>query len=149
MSSYERFGPHLRSILAKRSLTELSEQPVADWRLRDHSQVLYSIFPVNQLLVQADHFAWIQLEPLSASSTRIRLSTLAPADRLESDADLAHWAKNHAITRKTLAEDFVIGESIQSGLESGANEHLRFGRFEGALADFNATVDSRLQAATP
>ncbi len=144
LSSYRLFGPHMRSILAKRTLAEMPEQPDDSWRLRDHAQLLYSIFPSNQFLVQADHFAWIQAEPLSASSTLIRLSTLAPKDRLESEEDLAHWAKNHAITSKTLAEDFVIGESIQSGLETGANDHLTFGRFEGALAEFNRVVDERL-----
>ncbi len=144
LSSYERFGPHMRSILAKRSLTELADQPEEAWRLRDHAQVLYSIFPTNQFLVQSDHFAWIQMEPLSATSTRIRLNTLAPSDRLEREEDLAHWAKNHDITQTTLAEDFDIGESIQAGLESGANEHLTFGRFEGALAAFNREVERQL-----
>ena len=96
------------------------------------------------MLLQSDHFAWIRIEPLSASSTRIQLSTLAPKDRLDSDEDLAHWAKNHAITLKTLTEDFEIGESIQAGLESGANDHLTFGRFEGALAEFNRCVGERL-----
>ena len=86
------------------------------------------------------------MEPLSATSTRIRLKSLAPKDRLNSDDDLAHWAKNHAITLETLSEDFEIGESIQSGLESGANEYLTFGRFEGALADFNRFVNDRLQS---
>ena len=110
LSSYMCFGPHLRSVLAKRTLTELGEQPTDTWQLREHAQLLYTIFPINLFLVQADHVAWIQLEPLSASSTRIRLSTLAPQDRLESESDLAHWARNHEITRTTLAEDFDIGE---------------------------------------
>ena len=145
LSSYQSFGPHLRSVLARRSLAGLAEEPVDSWRLRDHTQVLYSIFPVSQFLVQADHFAWIHIEPLSATSTRIRMSTLAPADRIEREQDLAHWARNHAITVETLSEDFDIGESIQAGLESGANEHLRFGRFEGALAEFNRSVNRRLQ----
>lgn len=144
LSSYRRFGPHLRSIFGKQSLTELAQQPVDDWRLRDHAQILYSIFPTTQLLVQADHVAWLQLDPLTASSTRIRVNTLVPKDRLESEEDLAHWEKNHAITMKTLAEDFAIGESIQAGLESGANERLTFGRFEGALAEFKQSVESRL-----
>ncbi len=144
LSSYEAFGPHLRSVLARRSLAELRDQPEDQWRLRDHSQVLYSLFPVNQLLVQADHFVWVQSEPLSASQTRLRLSTLAPRDRLDTDDDRLHWQKNHAITRTTLTEDFVIGESIQSGLNSGANETLTFGRFEGALARFNESVMDRL-----
>ncbi len=144
LSSYESFGPHMRSILAKRSLAELADQPEDAWRLRDHAQVLYSIFPTNQFLVQSDHFAWIQMEPLSATSTALRINTLAPGDRLETDEDLSHWAKNHEITLTTLKEDFDIGESIQAGLESGANEQLTFGRFEGALAEFNRAVDSRL-----
>ncbi len=63
---------------------------------------------------------------------------------MESEADLARWAKNHAITLTTLNEDFDIGESIQAGLESGANEHLTFGRFEGALAVFNRSVEQTL-----
>ncbi len=145
LSTYRSFGPHMRSVLAKRTLADLTDEPVETWRLRDHAQVLYSIFPTNQFLVQSDHFAWIQSEPLSANSTRVRLSTLAPRDRLETEADRAHWAKNHAITTKTLAEDFDIGESIQSGLESGANDRLNFGRFEGALADFNEVVDRYLE----
>ncbi|MEM1175081.1 MAG: SRPBCC family protein [Pseudomonadota bacterium] len=144
LSSYRMFGPHMRSVLARRTLPGLLDQPEDSWRIRDHAQVLYSVFPLNQFLVQSDHFAWIQMVPLNAAQTRVRVSTMAPADRLELDEDLRHWAKNHEITMATLAEDFVIGESIQSGLESGANTHLTFGRFEGALADFNRSVDAQL-----
>jgi len=35
-------------------------------------------------------------------------------------------------------------EIDQSGLASGANEHLNFGRFEGALTKFNALVDEAI-----
>lgn len=41
----------------------------------------------------------------------------------------------------TLAEGFVVGEGIQSGLGSGANRQLTFGRFEGALQRFNSAVE--------
>ena len=46
----------------------------------------------------------------------------------------------------TLDEDFVIGESIQANLNSGANNVLTFGRFEGALTQFNETVEARVNA---
>lgn len=144
LSSYACFGPHLRSVLAKRTLTDLTGEPDDAWRLRDHAQLLYTVFPTNSFLVQSDHLAWIQLEPLDAATTRVRLSTVVPADRVSSDDDLAHWAKNHDITVRTLTEDFEIGERIQSGLASGANERLTFGRFEGALEKFNASVERRL-----
>ena len=140
LSTYRTFGPHLRSILARRSITELRDRPQDQWRLREHAQVLYTLFPTSQLLVQRDHVAWVRLEPLAADATRLWLGTLAPEDRLDAEEDLAHWAKNHGITLTTLAEDFDIAESIQEGLDSGANDHLTFARFEGALGRFNETV---------
>ncbi|MEM1229929.1 MAG: SRPBCC family protein [Pseudomonadota bacterium] len=141
LSSYEPFGVHLRSVLPRNSLFERGDPSSENWELREHAQLLYSLFPVNQLLVQPDHIAWIQLMPIAANATRVRLATLVPQSRMESSADLAHWAHNHEITRTTLDEDFALGESIQSGLASGANERLTFGRFEGALAAFNDTVE--------
>lgn len=142
LSSYRLFGPHMRSILARKSLAELPDMPEDRWQIREHAQVLYSMFPLNQWLVQSDHFAWIQMDPLEPGATRVRISTLAPTDR--ADEDRAHWLRNHEITLETLAEDFAISESIQAGLASGANTHLTFGRFEGALGDFHRSVDLRL-----
>ncbi|MEM1262523.1 MAG: SRPBCC family protein [Pseudomonadota bacterium] len=144
LSSYRTIGPHLRSILARRTMPDLAETPENTWRLRDHAQVLYTIMPTTQLLVQSDHIACLQLEPLGPGRTRIRSSTLAPADRLESDDDIEHWVKNHTILMDTIREDFTIGESIQSGLNSGANQQLTFGRFEGALAAFNRLVAEQM-----
>ena len=145
LSTYQCYGRHLRSVLARRTLAELRDQPTEQWRLRDHAQVLYTLFPVTSLLVQSDHCAWIRLEPLSAGSTRIRINTLVPRDRMTDPDDLAHWARNHQITLDTLDEDFDIGERIQAGLDSGANEHLTFGRFEGALAAFNDSVEAAMR----
>ena len=42
------------------------------------------------------------------------------------------------------AQDFAIARTIQHGLASGANEHLRFGLFEGAIAHFHRTLDAAL-----
>ena len=115
-----------------------------EWRLRDHAQLLYTLFPASALLVQSDHISWIHFEPLAVDATRIRLCTLVPGNRTELAEDLEHWKKNHKITVDTLTEDFEIGESIQSGLASGANQQLTFGRFEGALAQFNSIVGEHL-----
>ena len=54
------------------------------------------------------------------------------------------WQLNHELTVRTLKEDFAIGEGIQRGLQSGANEHLNYGRFEGALDRFNRSVDAAI-----
>lgn len=144
LSSYQMLGPHIRSILAKASLKSLQETEENKWRLRDHAQVLYSVFPLNSFLVQPDHFTWIQLKPVSVDRTQVYIHTLAPENRCSSEGDLAHWHKNHQISVETLKEDFEIGESIQSGLQSGANQSLMFGRFEGALAKFNQQINQLL-----
>ncbi|NIO38784.1 MAG: ring-hydroxylating oxygenase subunit alpha, partial [Burkholderiales bacterium] len=104
----------------------------------------YTIFPATQIVVVQDHIEAIQYEPLSAASTNVRFLMLAPQDRLVREDDLAHWANNQQMTCNTLDEDFSIGENIQAGLKTGANEALTFGRFEGALAAFNENVNSRL-----
>ena len=68
---------------------------------------------------------------------------------LPADAETAsYWRKNHDITVRALAEDFAIGESKQSGLPSGANDELRFGRLEGALDRINRIVDRKMNART-
>ena len=88
------------------------------------------------------------IQSVAAKQNEPPIWTLAPEDRVERDEDLAHWAKNHDITRTTLSEDFDIAERIQDGLDSGANEHLTFGRFEGALGRFNASVRQAIGGAS-
>lgn len=141
MSSYQAFGAHLRSVLPRTTLPSLRDTPHADWSLLQHANVLYSLFPGSQFLVQEDHFVWIQGNPISADRTRLRLVTMVPGDAM---GRTAYWERHHALTVTTLMEDFALAEGIQRGLASGANAHLNFGRFEGALAHFNASVDAAI-----
>ena len=78
LSSYQSFGPHMRAVLARTSMAELTDGERSDWRIRDHANVLYTLFPTSQLLVMQDHIAWISSEPLSAFETKLRIVTLAP-----------------------------------------------------------------------
>ena len=141
LSTYQILGSHMRSVLMRSSMHTLNSSNRSTWRLRDHANIIYTFFPLTQLLVQQDHVVWINSNPIGPDQTELRLVTLAPKSKLN---EKAYWAKNHAITTTTLAEDFAIGESIQSGLSSGANQVLTFGRFEGALKTFNDLVDSYL-----
>lgn len=142
LSSFESFGDHLRSILPRAGIEALSVNEDDARSIRDHANILYSFFPVSQILVMPDHLVWIHSEPLAAERTRLRIHTLAPR---ASDDD-AHWRRNHDITVATLTEDGEIGESIQAVIGSGANEVFHFGRFEGALARFNRCIDRYVEA---
>ena len=124
-------------------------QPKESWSLRRETNLVYSVFPSAQLLIQEDHVVWVQGLPLAPDRAMVRIATLTPADFDPTDTEAAlHWRKNHDITVRTLAEDFAIGESIQSGLASGANDELHFGRFEGALDRFNRIVEREIDAGT-
>ena len=147
LSSYRVFGRHIRSVLARTRLDAMMEQPRASWSIRRATNLVYTVFPSALLLVQEDHVVWVRILPLAPDRSMVRVATLAPADFDPDDAEAAlHWRKNHDITVRTLAEDFAIGENIQCGLLSGANDELRFGRFEGALDHFNRTVEREIEA---
>lgn len=144
LSTYQSFSPHLRSVLPRATLKDLRETEPGTWRLRDHANILYTLFPNCQLLVQQDHIVWISSEPLAAGRTKLRIATLAPTTG-EHGGNTAYWQRNHQITTTTLDEDFHIGASIQQQLESGGTQELLFGRFEGALTTFKAVVREHLR----
>ncbi len=142
LSTYRQFGPHIRSVLARTTIDELIEMPRRDWKIRNHANLLYTVFPASAILVLHDHVAWIHLVPLASDRTHIRCVTLIPksAGPLTEKAE-RHWQKNHDLTVSTLKEDFELGEQIQAGFSLGVNDALTFGRFEGALDRFNGAVE--------
>ena len=145
LSTYRCFGSHMRSVLPRKSMASLAGEARETWRLRDHANVLYTLFPANQLLVMQDHIMWIRLEPIAAGETEIRLATLAPISGADAAGkDDEHWKRNHDITTTTLDEDFAIGVGIQSNAMSGAMSQVLFGRFEGALDQLNRTIEGHL-----
>ncbi|MEL7462793.1 MAG: SRPBCC family protein [Pseudomonadota bacterium] len=144
LSTYAMFGPHIRSVLPRTTMTDLREVPEADWRIRRDANLLYVLTPSVQLLVQQDHVVWINAEPVSEGVTKLRLATLVPQDSPETEETAAHWRKNHQITHVTLMEDFELGEEVQYGFASHGNPSHLFGRFEGALNRFNLTVEEMI-----
>lgn len=144
LSSYALFGPHMRSVLPRVTFTDLRERPETEWSIRREANLLYTVFPTSQFLVQQDHTVWVRLEPLAADRTEVRIATLAPREEAQTEERARHWARNQAITKATLIEDFEIGAEIQQGFASRANDHHLFGRFEGALDRFNRTVEASL-----
>lgn len=144
LSTYRLFGPHIRSVLPRTTMTDLRDVPEEDWRIRRDANLLYVLTPNVQLLVQQDHIVWIHAEPVSEGATKLRLMTLVPRDSPATEEMDAHWRKNHQITHVTLMEDFDLGEEVQSGFASRGNPSHLFGRFEGALNRFNLAVEELL-----
>ncbi|MEM6621809.1 MAG: SRPBCC family protein [Pseudomonadota bacterium] len=146
LSTYEMLGGHVRSVLARRSVDDLAGMPRDQWSIRQHANLLYTLIPGPIFLVQSDHVVFLQILPEAVDQTTVRMVTLRPSAPLDDKAE-RYWTRNHALTEETLYEDFEIGEKIQAGLASGANECLTFGRYEGALDRYNTEVEAALMPA--
>ncbi|MCB9746049.1 MAG: Rieske 2Fe-2S domain-containing protein [Alphaproteobacteria bacterium] len=141
-STWARLGAHLRSVLPRRSVAALAELPEDQWRIREHTHLVYTLHPNAMLLLQRAHFDLVLLRPLAVDRTQVEVWTLGPSPA--SPEQQGYLEKNHAISVRTLDEDFVLAEQIQRGLATPANTHLRFGRFEGALTDWHRQLEGLL-----
>ena len=144
------FDLHTRTILPFANIGELEQKPEAEWSLRDSSHILYSLFPMGSFLVESDHVVWVQSRPIGVAETEITVATLVPDDpKTISDKARDYWQKNHDITVTVLNEDFSLGEEIQSGFASDANDTLCFGRNEGSLQLLNEKIERLLEGSEP
>lgn len=144
LSTYRQFGPHLRSVLPRNAMPDLRDVPEDQWDLRKDANIVYTIMPNTQMLVQQDHYVWFHMEPVSEQLTRFRMSTVVPKDAAQTDEMAKHWKRNHMISVMALKEDFELGEEVQAGFASRGNPSHLFGRFEGALNRFNLTVEEMI-----
>jgi len=128
-------------VLPRRSLRGLDLAKMETGVIRQYANILYTLMPTCQLLVQQDHIVWINAMPLAPNRTLLRLVTLASA----TSAGQEYWDKNHDITLATLGEDFAIAEGIQGNLDGGLEQTLHFGRYESGLGVFNSLVESALK----
>ncbi|MCG8518911.1 MAG: aromatic ring-hydroxylating dioxygenase subunit alpha [Pseudomonadales bacterium] len=144
----DQLGAHFRVVMPTERLRDVTRDSLGEARLRDIAHIVYGLAPQTTLLVQKAHIDWIQMIPVSADETDIVITSLIPTPPAAlSEEALNHWQRNMAISIATLDEDFELGESIQAGLTSGANQSLTFGRNEGALEAYNRWVEERLEAA--
>ena len=144
-SQQARVSQHFRVIMPTRAIEQTAKTSPERGSLRDLSHTVFVVVPQSTFLVQERHIDWVQIRPLALDRSEIIVTSLVPAEGGQiAESELSHWQKNFDITLTTLDEEFVLGESIHSGLASGANDALRFGRNEGLLDAFNLWVDEQL-----
>jgi phenylpropionate dioxygenase-like ring-hydroxylating dioxygenase large terminal subunit len=141
----DQIGPHFRVVMPNKRLQQMADLPEDQWHLRESSHTLFSLFPGDSLLLQRDHLDWINMRPLSPSSTEITITSLVPGDPAQmSEEEYDFWRRNLAITDQVLSEDWALGEGIQRSLESGAVRELIYGSNEWALGAFHQAIEKRL-----
>ena len=146
ISTFEFLGDHTRTVLPKLSVLGLAQQHESEWDIREHTHLVYAVSPNATILMQERHFELIIMTPMSVDQTRIEIVTVIPKPGPDGYSEKAKsfWGANHAFTKKTLHEDFELGEQIQRGMSTEANEFFRFARFEGALTRWHQRLNEKL-----
>ncbi|HEY0641763.1 MAG TPA: SRPBCC family protein [Pseudonocardiaceae bacterium] len=140
---FDSFGPHLRSILPKRSINFVERTERSERRLLSVANVIHTVFPNETVLHQSDHFLWITAHPLGPARTLVKLRLIVPRGSVETDgAEL--WEANRELTYQVQYEDLEIYREIQIGLATGANTEHCLGTQEYALRRFNDAIESYL-----
>ncbi|MBI3770720.1 MAG: aromatic ring-hydroxylating dioxygenase subunit alpha [Deltaproteobacteria bacterium] len=138
-------GPHVRSLAARRAAKALVGTPPSAWDLREHFTFTHFVFPNSVFIFHPDYVSHITVFPVDADHVRWVHAMLVPSAVATEDRR-PHWDRTLALIEETVfqREDLFAAEGIQTGLRSGANQSVTFGRLESALHHFHATIERSL-----
>lgn len=142
----DAFGPHHRMIAVRRSFEQMRDQPAAAREFLKHTIELYTLFPNTVFVHQADHVeAWRMFpDPERVDRCVVELALYTP-EPATTDKARAYWQKNLDLALDAVdTEDFRLGEGMQVGFASGAQDAVTFGRNEPGLIHFYRTLAAAL-----
>ena len=120
-----------------------ADVPPAARRVKGLVTFVYHLFPNVLISILSHHSVMVVLEPLAVDRTRMVSYVLS--DRGDDPAALETSCRDVKFVSETGAvEDREVVCAIQRGLESGANDHFTFGKFEGLIAHFHRQLTASL-----
>jgi phenylpropionate dioxygenase-like ring-hydroxylating dioxygenase large terminal subunit len=131
---FDSFGPHHRLIFPLNSILALENEPEDQWDPFQNMVVIYALFPNIVLSVTIANGELFRIYPgetpgrsitVHQNSTPLDISEESVAAGAQAVFDYAH-----ATVRD---EDYRLVAGLQANLESGARDHLLFGRNEPGL----------------
>ncbi|ORW97118.1 (2Fe-2S)-binding protein [Mycobacterium sp. IEC1808] len=131
---FDAFGPHHRLIFPLNAILDLDDIPEEQWDPFHNMVVIYALFPNIVLSVTIANGELFRIYPGDRPGRSITVhQNSTPLDL--SDESVAAGARAvfeyaHATVRD---EDYRLAEGLQANLESGARDHLVFGRNEPGL----------------
>ena len=137
---FDRLTPHLRAASARRAIHE------PDAPVRDQMTVSYLVFPATIMVVHPDFFSCMSMIPQGPRAFRWIHDMLVPAARAD---ETDHWQRSFELIEDGVfaKEDIAVAVKMQTGLDSGANDALTFGRLEQAAAWFHHDLIAMLDVA--
>jgi Ring hydroxylating alpha subunit (catalytic domain) len=137
----DAFGVHHRMVAVRRSLDELTDRREAERDFLRHTIELYTLFPNTVFVYQADHLeVWRMFPGDRPDRCTVHLALYVPEPAVTETAR-RHWTANLQLAIDAVdTEDFRLGEGIQRGFGSGAQDHVTYGRNEPALIHFHRSL---------
>ncbi|MCW2661272.1 MAG: rieske (2Fe-2S) protein [Mycobacterium sp.] len=131
---FDAYGPHHRLIFPLNTILELDNLPEEQWDPFHNMVVIYALFPNIVLSVTIANGELFRIYPGDRPGTSITVhQNSTPLDLSEESVAAgaqAVFEYAHATVRD---EDYRLVEGLQANLESGARDHLVFGRNEPGL----------------
>ena len=145
----EPFGRHCRVTYPFRRIRKLAEVAPTKRRVDGLLTYVYHLFPNALVTVLSRHTNLVVLEPQGTDRTLEISYTLADVRGANEEARIAVLRDADFVREVGAAEDREVITAIQKSLGSGANQHLTFGHFEGALTHLHRNLaDARSQASS-
>ena len=133
--------PHVRHAVPLPKVAQLADVDPSKWDYRPNFMTQNYLFPCNFAQVMTDHIYIHSIFPTGVGTCVFKCMMLIP-EAPETDRATRHWQKNYEVVRTVFGEDFDIGENIQKGLASGANQDFVFGRYEYGLHLGRKAIDN-------
>jgi len=143
-SVHLNFEPHVRHAVPLPSVTVLRDQDPGTWDYRAHFMTQNYLFPANFVQVMTDHVYIHTIIPTGPGTCVFQCMMLIAETPATEKAE-RYWQKNYDLIRVVFNEDFVIGEGIQKGLNTGANQSFTFGKYECGLHFGQKAIDDALR----
>jgi phenylpropionate dioxygenase-like ring-hydroxylating dioxygenase large terminal subunit len=145
---FDSYGPHHRLIFPLNAILELDGVPEEQWDPFHNMVVIYALFPNIVLSVTIANGELFRIYPGDApgrSTTVHQNSTpLDISDESVAAGAQAVFEYAHATVRD---EDYRLVAGLQANLQSGARDHLVFGRNEPGLQHRHITWAQALESA--
>jgi nitrite reductase/ring-hydroxylating ferredoxin subunit len=137
---FDSFGPHHRLVFPLNGILDLEDVPEEQWDPLLNMVVIYALFPnivLSATIANGELFRVYPSDVPGRSITVHQNSTpLDISDESVAAGAAAVFDYAHATVRD---EDYALVAGLQANLETGAHEHLVFGRNEPGLQHRHAT----------
>ena len=148
---HDTFGPHQRLTFGRKDLKAVEGALPKERNPDDFIRIIHSVFPNLSISgIVGGHCLVSQVFPTDQIDRTITRQSIlcAPGER-----DTAWEEAARTFSQLTLDavkhEDYVLGESVQESLTSGANQEFIIGRNEPGLQHYHRTLERIMQDGHP